>query len=276
MKVCIPGVGVWARGISGFADLCQLARGGELPDVEFSAPKPEAISARERRRAGLTINLAVAVAHEACEVAGVDKAQVPSVFASAMGDTEITDYMCRKLSQGEKLLSPTKFHNSVHNAPSGYWSISAENRAPSTFVAGYRESFGAGLLEAVSQMQATQQPVLLVAYDIQDHAPLEHVTPIAQSLACALVVAPHGWAQTHTGALSNCAQIALVAGEVAADSPQAPGLVELADGNPMGVGLALLERLVAVQDGDGVESQVCVPAAARLWLDVRLGSGPSD
>ena len=126
-----------------------------LGEADFEQPRPAAIPARERRRAGLFINIAVEVAHQACERAGVAKDAVHSVFTSAMGDTSITDYMCRKLATPEQLLSPARFTNSVHNAASGYWSISAGNREPSTFVGGFAACTGAGLLEAASQAWAS-------------------------------------------------------------------------------------------------------------------------
>jgi len=271
MNIALLGAGVWGRGLCGIADLrARYAEDAPLGDVPFVAPKPEAIPSRERRRAGLTINLAVAVAHEACEVAGIDKSEVPSVFVSAMGDTDITDYMCRKLTHPEKLLSPTKFHNSVHNAPSGYWSISAENRAPSTFVGGYRESFGAGLLEAASQVQATRQPVLLVGYDIQDHAPFSSVTRVDESLACALVLAPGDHIRGDAPGLQVLAQVTPNRGTVEPGLPHASALAEVAAANPVGVGLTLLEAMVAVHDGESADARVCVPAARRIWLDVRL------
>ena len=121
MKAGLLGFGIWARGIEGVAAFQdqQLKQFSGLGDADFVNPKPESVPPKERRRAGLMINLAVEVAHQACEDAGVDKSQIPSVFVSALGDTAITDYMCRKLAQPEKLLSPTKFHNSVHNAPPG-------------------------------------------------------------------------------------------------------------------------------------------------------------
>ena len=187
-----------------------------------------------------------------------------------MGDTDITDYMCRKLTQPDKLLSPTKFHNSVHNAPSGYWSISAGNRAPSTFVGGYLESFGAGLLEATSQAQAVGSPVLLVAYDIQDHPPFSGVTEIGESLACALVVAPQE-STNGVGGLHVVADITPTHGAVPASLPGSPALAELAAANPIGIGLALLEQIVARQRGESGETRIAIPAAKKLWLDVRFG-----
>ena len=143
-NIGIAGFGVWARGLEGTEEFLAAYKTGfsALTKSDFVNPKPSSIPPKERRRAGLMINLAVEVAHQACDYAGVDKALVPSVFASAMGDTAITDYMCRKLVQPEKLLSPTKFHNSVHNAPSGYWTISAEIMPPAVLSAAFARALG--------------------------------------------------------------------------------------------------------------------------------------
>ncbi|MCR9277342.1 MAG: beta-ketoacyl synthase chain length factor [Pseudomonadaceae bacterium] len=190
MQFSILGCGIWGRGLQGFSALRSgLADPAFVPrDDDYARPKPEAISARERRRSGELINLAVQVAHEACANAGIDPQLPPSVFVSSMSDTAITDYMCRKLVTSEKTLSPTKFHNSVHNAPSGYWSISAENRAPSSFVGGFDYSVGAGLLEAVSQSHAARTPVLFVAYDIANTPPFHDIQRIDESLGVALLL----------------------------------------------------------------------------------------
>ncbi len=190
MDFSILGCGVWGRGLEGFAELRNaVSDSGYSPEgSDYTSPKPEAISARERRRSGALINLAVQVAHEACENAQIEKSTLASVFVSSMSDTAITDYMCRKLTTSEKTLSPTKFHNSVHNAPSGYWSISAENRAPSSFVGGFDYSVGAGLLEAISQSHAAHAPVLFVAYDIANEPPFHDIQRIDESLGVAFVI----------------------------------------------------------------------------------------
>lgn len=241
----IAGFGVWARGLHNTEDFIAAYKREfvGIADSDFVNPKPAAIPPKERRRAGLMINLAVEVAHQACEHAGVDKSLVPSVFASAMGDTAITDYMCRKLAKPEKLLSPTKFHNSVHNAPSGYWTISAENRAPSSFVGGFRESFGAGLLEAASQAQVSDAPVLLVAYDIENAAPFHDIEPISETLGVALVIT-----NARSTAIENLVECSLGYGlsAGAASVPASMALTPLASANPMGSALTLLEMLASL------------------------------
>lgn len=253
MKIQIVGVGLWGRGLTGYSALSALLHEPRnLIEGDFENPKPEAIAAKERRRAGLMINLAVEVAHQACEHAGIDKRLPPSVFVSAMGDTAITDYMCRKLAAPEKLLSPTKFHNSVHNAPSGYWTISAENRAPSSFVGGFTESFGTGLLEAASQCLGHQQPVLMVAYDIANAAPFADIEAVSENLGIALLIAPadldlEPFRVAHGAMRPRVASLAYVPNNDAAPmtnaQPEHAALAEVASGNPMGCGLRLLEAL---------------------------------
>lgn len=274
MNLKIIGIGVWARGMRSYREFADVvcAPDATLADREFEAPRPEAIPPRERRRAGLMINLAVAAAHQACEHAGVDKAEIPSVFVSAMGDTDITDYMCRKLAQPEKLLSPTKFHNSVHNAPSGYWSISAENRAPSTFVGGYRESFGAGLLEAGSQALAGHTPVLLVAYDIANKLPFADITSVGETLACALVVLPADCTAPAQAALDVDAKLAYQAGDGADCMPQHPAVRALAASNPIGCALGLFESITLLHAEGGARACLQVPAAPGAALNMELST----
>ncbi|MGI9326427.1 MAG: beta-ketoacyl synthase chain length factor [Pseudomonadales bacterium] len=279
MKIQFLGSGLWTRGMTSVGDLANLLHDpSHNLDAAFAAPKPESIPAKERRRAGLMINLAVEVAHQACEQAQLNKALVPSVFTSAMGDTAITDYMCRKLSGTEKLLSPTKFHNSVHNAPSGYWTISAQNRAPSSFVGGFEQSFGAALLEASSQACANATPVLLVASDIATGVPFEDILPVSETLGIALVVAP---VALDLGPFQTAANVEVQATapvfelryntgngiRARSSQPLHPELVSRAEANPMGCALGLLERL---QTSGAARSNLSFAAAPGALLELSV------
>ena len=57
-------------------------------------------------------------------------------------------------------ISPTQFHNSVHNAAAGYWHIAAGSAAPSLSVGGHDGAFAAGLLanRLVPQAEAQSGP----------------------------------------------------------------------------------------------------------------------
>ena len=113
---------------------------------------------------------------------------LPSVFASTHGDLAITDYMCETLASTPELLSPIRFHNSVHNAAAGYWAIATGNMRPYTAISAGRYSFGNGLLEALVQAQSDNESVLLVAYDIAARGPLANVVSSTGRLGCALVL----------------------------------------------------------------------------------------
>jgi hypothetical protein len=165
------------------------ARYADAPDPE---PAPALLPANERRRASVPARWALMVGSEALEQSGLAPAEVAIVFTSCNGDGTITDQICNGLAATPPQMSPTRFHNSVHNAPAGYWSIFARSRAPSTTLCGRDASFAAGLLEAAAQVAAEDRPVLLVAYDLAAPASLRKLWPVPRPFAAALVLAPDG------------------------------------------------------------------------------------
>jgi len=115
---------------------------------------------------------------------------LPSVFVSGLGDTQLTDYMCTVLASDNKMLSPTKFHNSVHNAAAGYWTISTGCMQAANSVAGFAESVSLTLMEALIQAEAEQRPILLTFYDAPSSAVLKGLLKNEQPFAVSLVIAP--------------------------------------------------------------------------------------
>ena len=98
---------------------------------ELHALKPAMLPANERRRTTTLIKLALQAMQDLLrEYDNLNT--VASVFASSDGDLGIVDKLCRALASDDKIVSPTVFHNSVHNAPAGYWSIAASLRGAST------------------------------------------------------------------------------------------------------------------------------------------------
>ena len=272
LGVAITGVGLWTRGLTSFAGFSAARKSGfaELDASEFKLPKPASLPARERRRAGLMISLGVEVAHQACEVAGVPKDALPSVFASALGDTAVTEYMCRRLAQPVKVLSPTRFHNSVHNAASGYWTISARNRSPSTFVGAFLESFGAGLLETASQSVAACGPVLFVACDIATKPPLTAVADIRETLGAAFVLEPADGVARDRPCLR--AEIRFRTGTLRT-TPLPAGLEWLGQTNPMGCALTLADRFAAPEGDPSRQGLLCFATGPRCGVELLLDGG---
>lgn len=165
---------------------------GLLRDFGLKGYEPDKtlLPAALRRRASLTTLMAVTAAHRACVEAAVDTQHLPSIFASVGGEIQVTDELCRTLPYNDALLSPTQFHNSVHNTTSGYWTILQGCQAASTAIAALDDTFAIGLLEAAAQLLQAPGDVLLVCYDEQ--WPQYLAPPMGKiPLACALVVSNH-------------------------------------------------------------------------------------
>lgn len=191
LDLSLEGIGFWARGLPDWPSARALLRDGVPPRADAPArPAPGLLPPAERRRAPEPVLLACEAAAQACSAAARDPATLASVFASMHGDLGITDYLCATLAEAPHELSPIRFHNSVHNAPSGYWTIATGCHEPATSITAWHGSFGAGLLEAAVQAHAGGAPVLLAAYDGESSGPLAEVVPGAQPFAVAFVVAP--------------------------------------------------------------------------------------
>lgn len=185
----VEGIGFWAAGLPSWDSARAFAATGELPASAPARPSPALLPANERRRAPESVAVALEVALAACSSAGVEPAALPSVFASTHGDLGITDYICSTLASNPRELSPTRFHNSVHNAAAGYWTIGAGCHAAATAISSHEASFAQGLLEAMAQLAAGAPRVLLVAYDSAGAGPVGEVSASTGLLGGALVLA---------------------------------------------------------------------------------------
>jgi hypothetical protein len=191
LDVVIEGIGVWAPVLPGWERSRAILRGEAEPDPAAAVrPAPALLAANERRRAPDSVLLAFAIAEQACAMAGREPGRLPAVFASAYGDLAINDYLCATLAQAPQDLSPTKFHNSVHNAPAGYWAIATGCMASTTAVSAGTASFGAGLLEAALFAVSEDTPVVYAAYDVAASGPLADVIASRTIFGAALVLAP--------------------------------------------------------------------------------------
>ena len=103
-----------------------------------------------------------------------------------VGDGDTCHAICEALAGADRLISPTRFHNSVHNAPAGYWSIATRDAARLDQPCAFDASFAAGLLEAAALVAADGERVLLVAYDAPYPEPLRAMRPVPDAFALAL------------------------------------------------------------------------------------------
>ena len=192
MKVEVLGCAVCAPGLPDWASAIQVLCGHAGYDRSaMRDPSPIELPPNERRRLPATARAALGVGIEALRAARIeDPKDVATVFTSCGSDGEITHQICDGLARVPPGMSPTRFHNSVHNAPGGYWSIALRTHAPSTSLCAFEGSFAAGLVEAAAQALTEARIVLLVAYDLPYPAPLSSLWNVTMPCSVALVLAP--------------------------------------------------------------------------------------
>jgi hypothetical protein len=263
MRAFVEGIGLVGPGLNGWhASRAALAGREPYEAAPTAVAASPLLPAVERRRAGVPVRLALAAGIEAIENSGLDAAALPTVFASSSGDCDNVHAICESLAAMDRQVSPTRFHNSVHNAAAGYWSIATQCRAASASLCAYDASFGAGLLDAVSQIAVDRQPVVLIAYDHPYPAPLSAAREIKASFGVALVLVPQA-GRNSLGAL----EIEFETGAAAVTRMGDAGLEALRSGVPAARGLPLLAGFAQGRRGDVVLE---LPAGAHL----RVGIAP--
>ncbi|MGA8784183.1 MAG: beta-ketoacyl synthase chain length factor [Polaromonas sp.] len=187
----IEGIGLSGPGLNGWpGSLAILA--GQQP-YQFSPtllPPPLSLPAAERRRSSSIVKLTLATGLEAVAAAGVDVTQLPMVFSASSSDGYNCHEICQMLASDDRQISPTRFHNSVHNAAAGYWSIATGAMAASSVLCAFDASFGAGLLETLAQVVVDNKACLLLACDTPYPEPLHSIRPLPDAFGVALVLAP--------------------------------------------------------------------------------------
>ena len=188
LEFTLYSAGVLAPGLGSLSDWLAWCKTRQPVATETTLlPLPLALPANERRRSSQVVRLALACAEQALARSPFAPNQLRSVFASDEGTGEVCQQMLEALvTTGQ--VSPSLFHNSVHNAPAGYFSIATQNRQASVSVSLGGESFGAGLLCAVSETCSSGQPVLLLAYDAPVPEPMRSLLPIAKATASAWII----------------------------------------------------------------------------------------
>jgi len=190
----VLGVGLVGPGLAGWREAREVLAGrAAYSPAATVIPPPDSLPATERRRAGKCVRLALAAGLAAAADAAIPARELAAVFASSTGDGENQHAICEVLASDDRAISPTRFHNSVHNAPAGYWGIATGAMMPTDSVAAFDATFGAGLVEALGRIAAEPaRAVLLVAYDAPYPEPLQSARPVLDAFAVGLVLAAAG------------------------------------------------------------------------------------
>ena len=205
MRGYIAGIGLRAPGLSDWETARAVLTGAtEWMPGEVVLLPPAMLATNERRRAGLPARLALAVADEAVRMAGLDLAGVRAVFASGNGEGAILHDLLQALaavpaSGAPPPISPTQFHNSVHNAVAGYWAMGAGSMQPMTCLGAHDDTLAAALLKALAEVSVERVPVLCCVYDVPVPPPLRAKQPIDTPFAVALLLLPEPASNTLAG-----------------------------------------------------------------------------
>ena len=232
----VASVAVLGPGLPDWASATAILTGADpWQDGAVVLPPPALLSATERRRTGPVVRLALAVAGAAAAASGLPPASLRPVFASGTGDGITVAAILEAMAHPDGWVSPTQFHNSVHNAAAGYWSIGTASNQPATCLGGHDWSFGCALMKAVAECAVEQAPVLLCVYDVPLPSPLDAARPIGSVFGIALVLVPDGPGPRLS--------LRWDAAPATRSEPLLPGLRALAASNPAARSLRLLEAL---------------------------------
>lgn len=253
----ISGIGLIAPGLPDWPSARAVLRGEEAwVSAPAVLPAPAILPPAERRRASRVIKLTLGIGLEAA--AGADVSTLATVFSSSGSDGHNCHALCEQLATEDRHLSPTRFHNSVHNAPAGYWGIATKSMAPCQVMCAFDGSFGAGLIDALGQVVMDQQATLLLAYDSEYPEPLLAKRPVPDCAGVALRLEPTRTAQA-------LARITVQTTEAPASPLDQPTLEALRATIPALRSLPLLECLAQGRSGD-----VCLDYLPGLQLAVRI------
>lgn len=255
----LDGIGCLGPGLADWpaarAALCGETAYTPAPTV---LPAPTLLPPAERRRASRVVKVTLAAGLEAAAHGGAEAATLATVFTASGADGHNCHALCEQLATDDRQISPTRFHNSVHNAAAGYWGIATGAMAPCQVIGAHDASFGAGFIDALGQVAVDRRPVLLVAYDSEYPAPLFATRPVPDVGAVGLLLSPE----------PSPRSLARLSADLVGDPPDHlanPQLEALRQSIPALRALPLLDRLARGQAGRVVLDYL---PSAQLAVDI--------
>jgi hypothetical protein len=260
MIVYLDAIGILGPGLSDWHNARAILRDEQqFQSTDVTLPAIAALPPAERRRTGAVVKLAIGVGMQALEQTDHAPADMATVFTSSGADGDTIHAILTVLTTGACEISPTRFHNSVHNAPSGYWALACEATAPSTSLCGFDGSFAMGLLDAAAQICVDHRPVTLISYDHPYPEPLHAARLLQNIFGVSLVMTP----QRRPGSLAEL-RITPRQDDAAGSVMDEPGLEAIRRDNPAARSLPLLE---AVARGGGT---VAIEGLENMLVDISV------
>lgn len=164
LRAQLRGVGMWTPAHASFDAWVAAGMPRDLHVSEGEWPRPPAalLHSRLRRRTSTLTRATVTALEAALDHGGAAIDEVRFVLVSSFGEIETTVALLEQLGDPEGPVSPTKFHNSVHNTATGYLSIASGNHREATALAGGPHNLEIGVLEALTGLAQTGGDVALI------------------------------------------------------------------------------------------------------------------
>jgi hypothetical protein len=184
------------------------------------------------------------------------------VVVSSFGEIETTVELLAQLADPQGPVSPTKFHNSVHNTATGYMSIASGNHREATALAGGAHNLEIALLELLAGLAIDGGDAALII--AEEALPSPFVRPDADpTFAIAIHFAADPAAERHPSSLDL--PVALEARDHHQGRPQTglPSLLPTSLGVLQAVG-----RLATFEDSPSQTVELGYhddPAVERRW-----------
>ncbi|MFV8753913.1 beta-ketoacyl synthase chain length factor [Nannocystaceae bacterium ST9] len=261
----LRGVGLWTLGHPSFAAWVAAGMPEQFdpaPDATPGKPSADLLHPRLRRRTSLLTRMIVTALAEAAQQGGAAHEQTRYIVVSSWGEIETTVELLGQLAIPGGPISPTAFHNSVHNTATGYLSIASGNHWPSTALAAGPHALEIGLLEACAGLRSLEGPgdALLILAEERLPAPFDRVDA-DPSFALALHLARTPGRASHASSLDRRIELSSQPREAAELSvgDRLPSLVRslrpllraIHEGSSAAI--PLLEQLDAPPNAEGVE-----------------------
>jgi hypothetical protein len=157
IEFSIEGWQAWAPGLETTESWLDWAEApGSFIDNLNHAPKLDFVTPQQKRRFSQLTKIILQASHECLKKSNLreeDIKDLESVFASRYGEWQQTLGLLGTMQESNEL-SPAGFSLSVHNTSAGMYSLINKIPAPYTSIAGGKNTFSVGLIEALSRLLA--------------------------------------------------------------------------------------------------------------------------
>lgn len=163
------------------------------PDPSIKSPQASQLPSSLRRRTSLLTRMAIDVFERSVNLAAIDPKTTAIVFGTVYGEIQTTYDLLAMLGRDE-LVSPTKFHNSVHNTAIGYLSIAYQHQGLLTTISAGWSTLAMGILESLAILHAQQadQVALVLSEEGLPKPLLQGPEEVYDPLAMAMLLRPAG------------------------------------------------------------------------------------